>query len=93
MKDSLRKNWMQLEKDNQSQEVSRAQDEEMVYNLTNNMRLNRTMEWSQKLEDKISSLSVADINKLWRNISIQKRWSMLKPEILKKRLRWISRKE
>ena len=34
------------------------------YDLTNNMRLNRTMEWSQKLEDKISSLSVADINKI-----------------------------
>ena len=56
--DAARKGWLQ------SQEVSRAQDGKLVYDLTNNMRLNRTMEWSQKLEDKISSLSVADINKI-----------------------------
>lgn len=46
----------------QGQSVSRSQDRELVGKLANNLRTDRTMEWSQELEDKIMSLSVEEVN-------------------------------
>lgn len=56
--DAARSGWIQ------GQSVSRSQDRELVGKLSNNLRLDRTMEWSQELEDKIMSLSVEDVNKV-----------------------------
>ena len=47
----------------QSQTVNRSQDGRLTGQLGNNLRLDRTMQWSESLEDKISKLTVADINK------------------------------
>lgn len=55
--DAARSGWIQ------GQSVSRSQDRELVGKLANNLRLDRTMEWSQELEDKIMSLSAEDVNK------------------------------
>ncbi len=55
--DAARKGWIQ------GQSVSRSQDRELVGKLSNNLRLDRNMEWNQKLEDKLMSLKIEDINK------------------------------
>lgn len=47
----------------QAQTVSRSQDRRLMGTLSNNLRLDRTMKWSQDLEEKISSLTVEDVNK------------------------------
>ncbi|NNE16147.1 MAG: insulinase family protein [Saprospiraceae bacterium] len=47
----------------QSQQVSRSQDRSLTGRLSSNLRLDRTMMWSKELEDKISTLSVEDVNK------------------------------
>ncbi len=50
----------------QSQTVNRSQDGRLTGQLANNMRLDRTMQWSESLEDKISKLSVDDINRVMK---------------------------
>ena len=50
----------------QSQNVNRSQDRSLMGTLNSNMRLDRDMMWSQALEDKISSLSVEDINNAFK---------------------------
>ena len=47
----------------QAQTVSRSQDRRLMNTLSNNLRLDRTMQWSQELENKISQLTVEDVNK------------------------------
>ncbi|NNF20812.1 MAG: insulinase family protein [Saprospiraceae bacterium] len=47
----------------QAQTVSRSQDRSLMGSLNNNLRLDRTMAWSQKLEDKIAQLTAEDVNK------------------------------
>ena len=47
----------------QSQQVSRSQDRSLTGRLSNNLRLDRTMMWSQELEDKIANLTVEDVNR------------------------------
>lgn len=47
----------------QSQQVTRSQDRSLTGQLSNNLRLDRTMQWSQSLEDKVAKLTVEDINK------------------------------
>lgn len=46
----------------QSQNVSRSQDGQLVGTLSNNLRLDRDMMWSQELEDKMAKLTVEDVN-------------------------------
>jgi len=46
----------------QTQNVNRSQDRSLTGTLSNNLRLDRTMMWSQELEDKISSLSAEQVN-------------------------------
>jgi len=46
----------------QSQNVNRSRDQSLMGRLGNNLRLDRTMMWSQELEDRISKLTVEDIN-------------------------------
>jgi zinc protease len=65
--DAARGGWIQ------GQSVSRSQDRELVGQLANNLRTDRTMEWSQELEDKIMSLSVEDVNKaIAKHIDVEK---------------------
>ena len=47
----------------QSQMVNRAQDRSLSGDLANNLRLDRTMQWDKALEEKVSKLTVDDINK------------------------------
>ena len=57
----------------QGQSVSRSQDRELVGKLANNLRTNRTMGWSQELEDKIMEMTAADINKaIAKHIDVEK---------------------
>ncbi len=56
--DAARSGWIQ------SQQVNRAQDRSLVYNLGNNLRLDRSLQWSKELEEKISNLSIEDVNKV-----------------------------
>ncbi|NNE26400.1 MAG: insulinase family protein [Saprospiraceae bacterium] len=46
----------------QSQTVSRSQDGSLMGMLGNNLRLDRTMEWTAELEEKISNLTVDQVN-------------------------------
>ena len=50
----------------QSKEVARAQDNQLVSKLSNNLYLNRTMQWDENLEKKIGSLTVDQINTAMR---------------------------
>jgi len=46
----------------QSQTVSRSQDGRLMSQLANNLRLDRDMSWSAELEEKISNLTVEQVN-------------------------------
>lgn len=46
----------------QAQNVSRSQDRSVSFSLASNLRLDRTMQWSAELEEKIKHLTVEDIN-------------------------------
>ncbi len=46
----------------QSQSVNRSQDRSLTGTLNNNLRLDRTMMWSQELEDRISGLTAEQVN-------------------------------
>ena len=50
----------------QSKEVGRSQDNQLAPKLSNNLFLNRTMQWDENLEKKISSLTVDQINTAMR---------------------------
>ena len=54
--DAARNGWLQ------SQNVSRSQDRRLTGQLGNNLILDRKMEWSQELEDKIRGLSLKEVN-------------------------------
>ena len=54
--DAARNGWLQ------SQNVSRSQDRRLTGQLGSNLILDRKMEWSQELEDKIRGLSLKDVN-------------------------------
>ena len=54
--DAARNGWIQ------AQNVNRSQDGRLSGMLTNNLRLDRNMDWTQALEDKIMKLSLADVN-------------------------------
>lgn len=56
--DAARKGWLQ------GQVVNRAQDRALLGKLASNMRLDRDMMWDKAIEDKITTLSAADINKV-----------------------------
>lgn len=56
--DAARSGWTQ------SQMVNRAQDRSLVNKLSNNLHLNRTLQWDKALEEKILKLSAADVNKV-----------------------------
>ena len=56
--DAARSGWVQ------GQGVSRAQDRQLLGKLANYLRLDRDMMWDKALEDKIMSLTAADINKV-----------------------------
>jgi zinc protease len=47
----------------QSQQMNRAQDRSMAGTLGSNAYLNRTMQWSKELEEKMMALTPEDINK------------------------------
>ena len=53
---AARSGWLQ------SQTVSRSQDNRLSGELSSNLRLDRTMQWDKSLEEKISKLTVADLN-------------------------------
>lgn len=55
--DAARSGWLQ------SQTVSRSQDNRLTGELSSNLRLDRTMQWDKALEEKISKLTVSDLNK------------------------------
>ena len=50
----------------QGRKVSRSQDRELAGALNSNLRLDRTMEFGKKYEQKIENLSADDINKVMR---------------------------
>jgi zinc protease len=52
----------------QQRKVSRSQDRELVGRLSNNLYLNRTMQWDADLESKIAALKPSQIN------AAMKRW-------------------
>jgi len=54
--DSARNGWLQ------SQTVNRSQDRRLTGKLTNNLRLDRTMNWEKELEDKIKNLTLEQVN-------------------------------
>ena len=54
--DAAREGWLQ------DQNVSRSQDNRLVGTLNNNLYLDRDMAWTQQFEDKISKLTVKDVN-------------------------------
>ncbi len=54
--DAARTGWIQ------SQNVSRSQDGRLTGMISNNLRLDRTMQWNQDLEDKMMKLSIDDVN-------------------------------
>lgn len=47
----------------QSQTVNRSQDGRLTGQLSNNLRLDRDMQWSEALEEKIAKITVEDVNK------------------------------
>ena len=47
----------------QAQMVNRAQDNRLTGELSSNLRLDRTMQWDKELEEKVSNLTVEDINR------------------------------
>jgi len=55
--DAAKSGWLQ------SQQVTRSQDRSLTGQLSNNLRLDRSMMWSKELEDKIANLTVEDVNK------------------------------
>lgn len=55
--DAARSGWLQ------GQIVNRSQDRTLISKLSNNLRLDRTMQWDKNIEDKIKNLTVEDINK------------------------------
>jgi zinc protease len=54
--DAARNGWLQ------SQQVSRSQDGRLVGSLNSNLRLDRTFQWDKKMEEKMSKLTVSDVN-------------------------------
>jgi len=54
--ESAKSGWVQ------SQQMNRAQDRSMAGTLSSNAYLNRTMEWSKELEEKMMSLTPEEIN-------------------------------
>jgi len=54
--DAAKSGWLQ------SRQVTRAQDGSLTNSLTNNLRLDRTMEWSAEFEKKIEMLTMEEIN-------------------------------
>jgi zinc protease len=54
--DAARSGWLQ------GQSVNRSQDRSLLGKLGNNMRLERDMNWDKALEDKISKLTIEEIN-------------------------------
>ena len=50
----------------QGRKVSRSQDRELAGALNSNLRLDRTMQFGKKYEQKIEKLSAEDINKVMR---------------------------
>jgi zinc protease len=56
--DAARSGWIQ------SQMVNRAQDRSLANKLSNYQFLNRNLQWDKSLEDKISKLTAADVNKV-----------------------------
>ena len=55
--DSARNGWLQ------SRNVTRSQDNRLTGQLSNNLRLDRTMQWTKTLEEKISNLTLDQVNK------------------------------
>ena len=47
----------------QSRNVTRSQDNRLTGKLSSYLRIDRTLEWDQALEDKINSMSIEDVNK------------------------------
>ena len=54
--DAARKGWLQ------SQNVTRSQDNRLTGKLSSNLRLDRTMSWEKSLEEKISNLTIEEVN-------------------------------
>jgi len=54
--DAAKSGWLQ------SRTVRRSQDGALVNALGNNLRVDRTLEWDKKLEEKIKNLTLSDIN-------------------------------
>ncbi len=54
--DAARSGWLQ------SQQVSRSQDGQLMGRLNSNLRLDRTMEWTAELEEKMKNLTLDDVN-------------------------------
>lgn len=54
--EAARTGWLQ------SQNVNRSQDRSLMGSLNNNLRLDRTMQWSEELEEKIANLSLEEVN-------------------------------
>jgi len=50
----------------QAQTVNRSQDSRLSGELAGNLRLDRTMQWDEAIEEKVSKLSVDDINKVMK---------------------------
>jgi zinc protease len=48
----------------QGKKVSRAQDQELVRILRNNVYLDRTMQWNEAYEKRLENLSTAEVNKV-----------------------------
>lgn len=55
--DSARNGWLQ------SRNVTRSQDNRLTGQLSNNLRLDRSMQWTKELEEKISTLTLDEVNK------------------------------
>jgi len=54
--DAAKSGWLQ------SRDVTRAQDGSLTGSLANNLRLDRTMQWSEDFEKKVEMLTMAEIN-------------------------------
>ncbi len=54
--DAARKGWLQ------SQNVTRSQDNRLTGKLSSNLRLDRKMSWEKSLEEKISNLTIEEVN-------------------------------
>ena len=70
--DEAKKSWLQ------SRQVTRSQDNALVGSLNSNLFLGRNMKWSEELENKIKSLTPAQIQE-----ATQKSIDLLKMSFIK----------